>query len=51
MILQNAFNCAKGVRKGGWDWNPPLSLTFYKNFFTFAKEIVFAYFLLVNLST
>jgi len=31
---------------------PPLSLIFYKNFITFARSlIVFAYFLLVNLST
>jgi len=43
----------KGVRKGeGGVKPPPLSLIFYKNFITFASRLnVFAYFLLVNLST
>jgi len=44
----------KGVRKGGGVGinPPPLSLIFYKNFITFARRLsVFAYFLLVNLST
>jgi len=43
----------KGVRKGeGLELKPPLSLIFYKNFITFARRLnVFAYFLLVNLST
>jgi len=43
----------KGVRKGGVGVKtPPLSLIFYKNFITFATRLsVFAYFLLVNLST
>jgi len=40
----------KGVRKGG-GLTLPLSLIFYKNFITFERRlIVFAYFLLVNLS-
>jgi len=41
----------KGVRKG-LGLTPPLSLIFYKNFIICAKEIiVYAFFLLVNLST
>jgi len=43
-----------GVRKGGLGTGvkpPPLSLICYKNFITRAKDIVFADFLLVNLST
>ena len=40
------------ARGGGWSYPPPLSLIFYKNFITFARRLsVFAYFLLVNLST
>jgi len=31
--------------------NPPFNLKFYKNFITCEKWILFAYFLLVNLST
>jgi len=37
--------------KGGLGLTPPLELDIYKNFITFAKNIVFAYFLLVNLSS
>jgi len=29
----------KGVRKGGLGVNPPLSLIFYENFITCAKEV------------
>ena len=33
MIEKSDHNVAvKGVRKGGWGWNPPLSLIFYKKF-------------------
>jgi len=40
------------MQRGGLGLKPPLSLIFYKNFITFARLlIVFAYFLLVNLST
>ena len=40
---------ARGVGVGV---KTPLSLIFYKNFITFARSLsVFAYFLLVNLST
>jgi len=44
---------SKGVRKGGGvGVKPPLELDILQNFITCAKEIiVFAYFLLVNLST
>ena len=50
VLKQNLHN--KGVRKGVGVKNPPLSLIFYKNFATFARRLgVFAYFLLVNLST
>jgi len=45
------LSALKGVRKG-LGLTPPLSLIFYKNFITFARRlIVFAYFLIVNLST
>ena len=49
----NMNDKSKGVRKGGvLGLTPPLSLIFYKNFITFARRLsVFAYFLLVNLST
>jgi len=51
----HAIAC-KGVRKGDGDGGgikkKPLSLIFCKYFFTFARRlIVFAYILLVNLST
>jgi len=37
---------------GALGLTPPFSLIFYKNFITFARRlIVFAYFLLINLST
>ena len=42
----------QGRTQGGVGVRPPLCLIFYKNFITCAKDfIVFAYFLLVNLST
>ena len=42
----------KDVRKGGLGLTPPLSLIFYKNFITLAKEInCFGILLLVYLST
>jgi len=51
LSFQNVYDgICKGVRKGGLGLKPPLSLIFYENFITCAKEI-FAYFLLVNLST
>jgi len=50
--LSYYFALYKGVRKGVLGLNPPLSLIFYKIFITFARRLsVFAYFLLVNLST
>ena len=46
------FCLVMGVGKGGrLGLNPPLELDILQNFLTCAKDIVFAYFLLVNLST
>ena len=52
-VLRVIITCDQGRTQGGvLGLNPPLSLIFYKNFITFARRLsVFAYFLLVNLST
>jgi len=50
--LPKTNNSSKGVRKVGLGVETPLSLIFYKNFITWAKEInCFRILFLVNLST
>jgi len=52
IFLEYTTVLSKGVCNGlGLNTHTPLNLICYKNCGTYAKEIVFAYFLLVNLST